>query len=1053
VKNALGDIRTYSYNEANKVTCVTDFNGSDIRWEYNVLNFISKRIDQLGRETLLNYDIMRNLSSVVEPNGAETKYIYDALNRLESVQKADGGTISYQYDANGNRTGVTDEAGTKTTFKYDKGSQLIEVADSTGILLRCAYSKERDLTSVIDALDNEVILEYDKNNRLVKETDNIGNCREYTYTPLGEIATVTDEAGLITEYDYEPGGRLLGISYPDKTKELYSYDKVGNVTSVITRLGQSVSYEYDKLNRVIAISNSSGASKQYTYDAVSNVTSLIDANGNTTMYEYTLTGQLAKVIDALGNEAIYTYDECDRLIEIRQGADNNQVVTYERNILGQIEAVTDALGNKESYSYDLRGQLIEKLDKDGYLTKYGYTAHGDVNCIEYADGREVKLSYNSLRQLTEVQDWLGVTKIESDSLGRVSKVTNHQGAEVSYTSDRFGQKTGITYPDGMEVSYAYDELLRVKAVSNGLDNTQYSYDAYSRLEEKLFSDGKKTKYSYDDLGRLQELCHMNANNVLDRYTYLYDGFGNKAEVRKERSGLSEESGIFTYTYDPLNRLQSVLKDGQLFKNYEYDEYGNRIRMTDGENHISYTYNSLNQLISTADTAGNEQNYVYDKRGNMVEVIKSGSLVNEYQFGALNRLEHAINHEAGFSAEYRYNGLSQRVGQSVGTSGLNPTKQIDDVLDLTRGYNNLLHRSDGSVATSYIWDGGLLSSVGEAEATNYMLDSQGSPIRFGQEIYDYDEFGNSLYGMQRDSQPFGFTGYQYDSIAGTLFAQAREYSPHLGRFLSEDIIKGATQAPLTMNPYTYCWNRPLDLVDLDGRHPVIQPIDTERLAEFVRGIAGGAKSKVSKVADPVVGIVDDVRNVDLRNTDPDVVMRDFHPEPDAENITPRRRLLSGFNGQIVINWSPNRRSASIGRFMFLADHIGKYRNIESRLDYYRRTILHENGHSFQFNPLGLVKYLIGMGLPSARSSLSGIPYFQQPWEIMADVFGGVNRRDDDNPVSHFTMPYILRGLRYFDYLNNISLSSRYDLFMFIFVSSILDYDNVQTFLGDGITRKQ
>ncbi len=53
------------------------------------------------------------------------------------------------------------------------------------------------------------------------------------------------------------------------------------------------------------------------------------------------------------------------------------------------------MGQKESYGYDKKGQLLSKLDKDGYLTKYAYTKQGDLSGIQYADGREVKMSYLS----------------------------------------------------------------------------------------------------------------------------------------------------------------------------------------------------------------------------------------------------------------------------------------------------------------------------------------------------------------------------------------------------------------------------------------------------------------------------------------------------------------------------------------------------------------------------------------------------------------------------------------------------------------------------------
>jgi len=84
-----------------------------------------------------------------------------------------------------------------------------------------------------------------------------------------------------------------------------------------------------------------------------------------------------------------------------------------------------------------------------------------------------------------------------------------------------------------------------------------------------------------------------------------------------------------------------------------------------------------------------------------------------------------------------------------------------------------------------------------------------------DVFDYDEFGGSLYPSFRN-QPFTFTGYQKDDISETYFAQAREYVPELKRFMSQDKIAGFVGAPQTLNPYTYCWNQPQSYVDLDGK---------------------------------------------------------------------------------------------------------------------------------------------------------------------------------------------------------------------------------------------
>ncbi|MCM1264359.1 MAG: hypothetical protein NC313_16735, partial [Butyrivibrio sp.] len=108
---------------------------------------------------------------------------------------------------------------------------------------------------------------------------------------------------------------------------------------------------------------------------------------------------------------------------------------------------------------------------------------------------------------------------------------------------------------------------------------------------------------------------------------------------------------------------------------------------------------------------------------------------------------------------------------------------------------------------------------------YMQDDLGSPMLFTdeegeiREKYGYDEFGQSLFDYPKGQlQPFGFTGYQMDEAGGLYFAQARRYDAETGRFVSEDFIKGFIEAPFTLNNYGYCWNRPLDLVDLNGLWP-------------------------------------------------------------------------------------------------------------------------------------------------------------------------------------------------------------------------------------------
>ena len=897
VENAEGNCLSYEYNASGKVTKVTDFDGASIQREYNVLNRPSKIIDKEGRETLLTYDSMWNLARVTAPDGARTTYLYNEENLLSRIKYADGAVVRYTYDANGNRIGEEDENGSKTTFVYDALGRVVEVNGEERLHYAYRYDGEGNLIEAKDALGNTVSMEYDGNGNLVKETNALGESRRYTYTPLGDVESITDEAGRTTCYQYQKGGLLEKIQYSDGIEEAFTYDANGNLETHTLATGFVLRYGYDSMDRITEITGSEGEKKSYTYDALGNVTSMTDGEGNTTRYAYTLSGQLAKVTDALGNETEYQYDACDRLIEIRQyGAEGSlkedtegsgmdtdlleaekqngrnrlcQVTRYTRDLRGQVTETMDALGQREVYTYDKKGQLLSKLDKEGYLTKYAYTKQGDLSGIQYADGREVKLSYNPLRQLLEVQDWLGSTKITPDALGRAQKVQYPDGREVSYTYGKAGERKSMTYPDGKTVFYGYDEQLRLSELKEGDSIITYAYDPLGRLCEKQFPNGTKTTYAYDRKDQLTELVHSDKEGILDRYTYLYDLLGNKTGITKERRGLTEESGSYHYGYDALGRLSEIQKDGQMQTRYGYDAFGNRTWKEESGERTSYQYNVINQMVSERHGELLKA-YRYDKRGNLTGILENGAWKKQYVYGAINRLEEAVD-ATGKQARYQYNGLGHRVGKQEGVlpkeklEKLDPqsrigmeignSRQITYTLDLSRQYYNLLERTEENRSQRYFWDGNVAAYEENGERNYYLQDELGSPLRIEdsagilRESYGYGAFGEDLYQNQGKIQPFGYTGYQRDPVAGTYYAQAREYLTENGRFAGQDLIAGFTDLPFSMNRYSYCFNAPMILVDLDGAFPSWSDIKKG----FSKGI-GKAWNWAKKHKDDIIKVI-------------------------------------------------------------------------------------------------------------------------------------------------------------------------------------------------------
>lgn len=834
VTNAENNRRVYEYDAGGKVTSFTDYDGLRTLREYDSCGRVEKETGKTGKATRLTYDKMGHVTGQIFPDGTKTVFGYNKQGKISRITNPLGHTTFFEYDGNGNRTKIVNAKKEETLFSYDGCNRLKARKDPDGFITEYEYNPIGQMTKQKFSTGTELTREYDIGGNCLRETDLYGNTMEYKYNRIGQLTESNGGPDGWLRYEYDKG-LLRRIRYPDGSEESFAYDGAGNISVWKRRNKSEIYYHYDCLNRIKDIYDSRGMIRGFTYDAVGNMISMTDGNGSRNEYKYTPFGDVAEARNPDGSGMKYEYDEVGKLISIYkmnrsascETAALIRLYSYEYDPAGQITGITDANGARESFQYDELGRVTVKKDKDGYDTVYSYGSMGEQESIVYADGRSVRMSYTPLRLLDEVQDWLGSTKINRDENNRVEEIVDHRGKSVGYRYGKRGECNAVIYPDGCRVSCDYDESMRLRNLSDGKNRISYKYNQAGQLAGKQYSNGTESILEYDAAGRVASLTYKSRDNILEKQQYAYDNAGNRIKAIKERSGIREDSGEFSYVYDTADRLTEVYADRDLLRRYEYDDYGNRIRKWENGEETDYVYDAANRLIRertlSGQTVAEDREYQYDGRGNIIAVYRNGRMEKRYLFNGANRLEEA--EEAGGNRKrYIYNGLGYRVGEEI--TGRHPGK-INYTLDQTRKYHNLLQEETENTTYQYMWDENIAGISDQNDSTFIYTDEAGSPLRFvsdrGNTVKTciWDEYGNGSSagapGAWKECR-IGFTGYMQDEVSGTCFAQAREYMPAAGRFMSEDRIGGLPLLPLSFNRYAYCYGNPLIFVDLTGLMP-------------------------------------------------------------------------------------------------------------------------------------------------------------------------------------------------------------------------------------------
>ena len=355
---------------------------------------------------------------------------------------------------------------------------------------------------------------------------------------------------------------------------------------------------------------------------------------------------------------------------------------------------------------------------------------------------------------------------------------------------------------------------------------------------------------------------------------------------------------------------------------------------------------------------------YDNYGNPKKWFKHGissSPLNYIlQWGHVSNLIAITDDEEGKLYTYKYN-----------DQGIRTEKVVDGVVHkyYLQGEQIIAEKIGEDLIKFYYDTTGVCGFNYNGIDYYYLKNIQGDILR----IYSsggtlYAEYSYDAWGKCTIK-----SGYYYDNETGLYYLNARYYDPEVGRFISADSIDYLAPEIINgINLYAYCNNNPVMYTDPSGCFIVI-PFLIAGLTLLFTPVGGALVQTIASVVSYAGMAVASLWDETVRN---DMNAIGWNPFNANEQAVLRSGKVSFYKGVPVFRTKLNRSGTFGAIFLRQNASINELR--------------HEWGHIPQQLLLGPGTFGLMIGLPSALE-WSERPYYSRPWEITADVFGGVTGR--------------------------------------------------------------
>jgi RHS repeat-associated protein len=859
-ENGLGHIFTSSGRH--RQTIDLDTRRVIREFSYDGNGYLVSITDRLGNETVIERTPEGVPTAIISPDGIRTDLTVDANNNLTRITYPDSSFYRFAYTADGLMTAKIEPAQNRFDHTFDALGRLTDAVDEEGghwHYLKTALTSG-DLRTVVSSAEGNITSYLD-------HTDSTGAYTSSITDPSGGQTLYSESGDGLTVSKSLPCGMDLNFEYDVDSEYKVKYVKEMRertqlfLERVTLRSKTYQDTDSDQIpDRITETVTMNGKTRTLVNDTLKATRTLTSPAGRAVTRAYNPENLLTTTLSVPGLlDTTYGYDVRSRLASITTGS---RETTFAFDARGNLAAITDPQSQITGYSYDPVGRLTGIARPDGSSIGFTYDGNGNMTVLTNPATVSHAFGYNKVNLNSSYTTPLsGSYSYGYDKDRRLKQINFPSGEQITnvYANGRLEQ---IQTPDG-NVNLAYVCGTKVASITKGTEGIAYGYDGSLITSERLsgtlngtltygynndfnvtsltYAGGTST-LAYDNDGLLTSsgsfTISRNAGNGLPEavtggalaLSRAFNGYGevdgqsvtvggqsaaswnlvrdNAGRITGKTETVGGSSSTYSYTYDPIGRLRTVTKDGNLVEEYRYDAVGtrvyemNRLRGIAGR---SMSYSVEDHLLSAGSAT-----YQYDVDGYLAAKTQGGS-VTTYTYSSRGELLRVAPPD-GIVIEYVHDPLGRRIAKKV--NGTITEKY------LWQGLTKLLALYDGSGALLMRFqyaDGRMPVAMTKGGTTYYLAYDQVGSLKVVADAssnvvkgLDYDSFGNIIADTNASfSMPFGFAGGLHDRDTGLVRFGFRDYDPDIGRWTAKDSILFLGG---NVDLYGYVLNDPGNLID-------------------------------------------------------------------------------------------------------------------------------------------------------------------------------------------------------------------------------------------------